>query len=146
MNSIILTTATRLIFPLLLLFSVVVTLNGHNLPGGGFVGGLMAASAFALYSMAYDAATTRKLLRIDPIVLIGLGLLLAVASGLYSLAYGVFVGRSIEFMKGMWLAFEAPGIGEVKIGTPLFFDLGVYFTVLGVTLLMVLTLEEEAAE
>lgn len=145
MNSIILMTATRLIFPLLLLFSVVVTLNGHNLPGGGFVGGLMAASAFALYSMAYDAATTRKLLRINPILLIGLGLLLATVSGLYSLVYGAFTGLSMAFMQGMWVSFEAPGIGEIKLGTPLFFDLGVYFTVLGVTLLMVLTLEEEAA-
>lgn len=146
MNSIILTTATRLIFPLLLLFSVVVTLNGHNLPGGGFVGGLMAASAFALYSMAYDAETTRKLLRVDPILLIGLGLLLALLSGLFSLACGMLTDRPIEFMRGMWASFEAPGLGEIKVGTPLFFDLGVYFTVLGVTLLMVLTLEEEAAE
>jgi multicomponent Na+:H+ antiporter subunit B len=143
MNSVILIAATRLIFPLLLMFSVIVTLNGHNLPGGGFVGGLMAASALALHSMAFNAGATRQLLRVSPIALIGVGLSLALMSGLISLLAPAFGGADHAFMTGLWTSFDAPGIGPLKIGTPLLFDLGVYFTVLGVTLVMVLTLEEE---
>jgi len=143
MNSIILRAATRLIFPLLLLFSVIVTLNGHNLPGGGFVGGLMAASAFALHSLAFGVDDARALLRFNPIRLIGAGLTIALGSGLISLL-GSLVGDAdqLPFMTGLWTSFRAPDIGEIKIGTPLMFDLGVYFTVMGVVLLMVFTLEE----
>lgn len=142
MNSVILRAATRLIFPLLLLFSVIVTLNGHNLPGGGFVGGLMAASAFALHSLAFGVDEARRLVRASPISLIGFGLMLALVSGLLSLLAPAFGGADYAFMTGLWTSFDAPGIGLVKVGTPLMFDLGVYFTVLGVTLLMVFTLEE----
>ncbi len=142
MNSIILIAATRLIFPLLLMFSVIVTLNGHNLPGGGFVGGLMAAAAFALHSMAFDSTATRRLLRVSPMSLIGVGLAFALISALISLCAPAFGGPDYAFMTAMWASFEAPGIGPLKVGTPLLFDFGVYFTVLGVTLVMVLTLEE----
>lgn len=142
MNSVILRAATRLIFPLLLLFSVIVTLNGHNLPGGGFVGGLMAASAFALHSIAFGVGDALRLLRVSPISLIGFGLFVALSSGLISLLAPVFGGADLAFMTGVWGSIDTPGIGEVKLGTPLMFDLGVYFTVMGVTLLMVFTLEE----
>lgn len=142
MNSVILRAATRLIFPLLLLFSVIVTLNGHNLPGGGFVGGLMAASAFALHSIAFGVEDALRLLRASPVSLIGFGLFVALASGLISLVAPAFGGAEMAFMTGLWTSVGVPGIGPVKVGTPLMFDLGVYFTVMGVTLLMVFTLEE----
>lgn len=145
MNSVILHAATRLIFPLLLLFSAIVTLNGHNLPGGGFVGGLMAASAFALHSMAFGVIEARRLLRVSPVTLVGAGLSMAIVSGLLSLVASMFGGEAMAFMTGLWASYEFPGIGEIKVGTPLLFDLGVYFTVLGVTLLMVFTLEEVSA-
>lgn len=136
MNSLILRTAVRALQPLLLLYSVFLLVAGHNQPGGGFVGGLVAAAALALYAIAYDAASARRLAIVDPRTTIGIGLLLALASGMAGLAAG------LPLMTGVW--FE-PSIGgqTVAIGTPLLFDAGVYLVVIGVTLLFVLTLVED---
>ncbi|MBN1967314.1 MAG: Na+/H+ antiporter subunit B [Anaerolineae bacterium] len=135
MDSIVLRTATRYLLPLLLLFSVFAMLRGHNEPGGGFVGGLVAASAYALYAIAHDVASARQLLRVSPRRLIGIGLLLAAASGLIGLLSGD------PFMTARWDSREIPVIG--KLGTPLLFDVGVYLAVIGVTLTIIFALAEE---
>lgn len=57
MDSIILRTAARYLMPLFLLFSVIILLRGHNAPGGGFIGGLLAAGAFVFYAIAYDVTS-----------------------------------------------------------------------------------------
>lgn len=134
MTSLILSTATRYLLPLLLLFSVFLLLRGHNEPGGGFVGGLVVAAAFALYAIAYDVATARRVLGIDPRALIGLGLLVAVASGLRSVVAG------LPFMTGVWGNFVVPLLG--KVGTPLLFDIGVYLVVIGAMLTIIFSLAE----
>lgn len=136
MRSLILKTATRFLLPLMLLFSVFLVLRGHNAPGGGFVGGLVAAAAFALYAIAYDVAAAREALRIESRSLIGAGVLLALASGMPSLALGQ------PFMTGQWGSIPASGLGTLHIGTPLFFDLGVYLAVVGVALTIIFTLAE----
>jgi len=138
MNSLILRTATRFMLPLLIMFSIVVLLRGHNQPGGGFVGGLLASSAIILYGMAFGVDAVHRLLRLPLTTYIAIGLGTAIASGLPGLLEGQ------PFLYGHWAGVTLGGIGEVKIGTPLFFDIGVYLTVLGVTLMMVLTLAEEA--
>ena len=137
MTSLILSTATRLLLPLFLLFSIFILLRGHNEPGGGFVGGLIAAAAFALHAIAYDVEKTRTLLAVDTRSLIVLGLLLAMSSGMISL----FLGE--PFFTGQWVKISFWSIGELDLGTPLFFDIGVYFTVIGVTLTIILSLAEE---
>jgi multicomponent Na+:H+ antiporter subunit B len=120
---------------LLVLFSVFILLRGHNEPGGGFVGGLLIAGAFALYALAYEAKAARRLLRFDPRTIIGVGLVTAAGSGLAAMWHGQ------PFLTGLWLPYPIPFLG--KLGTVLFFDLGVYLVVLGTTLLVLLTLEEE---
>ena len=75
MRSIILLTATTYLLPLLLLLSIYLMLHGHDFPGGGFVGGLVASAAFALYVISRGAEESRKMIRVDPRVLIGAGLL-----------------------------------------------------------------------
>lgn len=135
MPSLILKTATRYLLPLLLIFSVFVLLRGHNDPGGGFIGGLVAAAAFALYGIAYGVERARRLLPVDNRTLSAIGLLIAVSSGLFSLLVDAL------FMEGVWLEREVPAIG--KIGTPFVFDIGVYFVVIGVVLTIVFTLAEE---
>jgi multicomponent Na+:H+ antiporter subunit B len=82
MPSLILSTATRYMLPLLLLFSVFLLLRGHNDPGGGFVGGLVAAAAFSFYAFAYQVSEARRALRVEPRVLIGAGLVVAVGSAI----------------------------------------------------------------
>jgi multicomponent Na+:H+ antiporter subunit B len=135
MKSLILRTASRYLMVLLVLFSVFILLRGHNEPGGGFVGGLLIAGAFALYALAYEAKAARRLLRFDPRTIIGVGLVTAAGSGLAAMWHGQ------PFLTGLWLPYPIPFLG--KLGTVLFFDLGVYLVVLGTTLLVLLTLEEE---
>jgi multicomponent Na+:H+ antiporter subunit B len=136
-TSLILSTASRVLLPLFLVFSIFILLRGHNEPGGGFVGGLIAAAAFALHAIAYDVEKTRTLLAIDTRSLIVLGLLLAMSSSMISLFFGE------PFFTGQWIKMSLWPIGEVDLGTPLFFDIGVYLTVIGVTLTIVLSLAEE---
>lgn len=138
MNSIILRTAIRFLMPVLLLFSLFLLVRGHNQSGGGFAGGLLAAAAFALYSLSYNAAEARRVLRIPPAMLIASGLLVAVGSGLLALLSGQ------TFLTGMWAYITIPGIGKLEVGTPVLFDIGVYLLVFGVTITMVFSLEEGA--
>lgn len=135
MHSPILATAIRLLLPLMLLFSLILLLRGHNEPGGGFVGGLVVAAAFALYTLAHGEKEGRRMLRIDPLRLISAGLMTALVSGLLPL----LVGK--PFLTALWSTVPAPVIGHA--GTPLLFDAGVYLLVAGVALLIIFTLMEE---
>jgi multicomponent Na+:H+ antiporter subunit B len=136
-TSLILATATRFLLPLLLLFSLFVLLRGHNEPGGGFIGGLIAAAAFSLHAIASDVRTTRRTLRLDPRALVPIGLIIALVSGIIALAF------DRPFMAGLWVTLYIPWLEELQIGTPLLFDLGVYVVVLGVTLTIIFSLAEE---
>jgi multicomponent Na+:H+ antiporter subunit B len=136
MKSIILKTASNLLLPLLLLFSVFVLLRGHYLPGGGFIGGLIASIAFVLHSFANGLPKTQFLLRIHPGSLIPVGLAIAFISGLIPL----FIEES--FLTGLWFKDPVPVIG--MIGTALFFDTGVFLVVIGVSLTILFTISETA--
>lgn len=135
MKSLILKTATTYLMPLLLIFSFFLLLRGHNEPGGGFTGGLVAAAAYALYSIANGVEKAKQLLGIRPLYLITLGVLIALISGLIPL----FAGEI--FMTGLWAETKFPIIG--KMGTPLIFDIGVYFLVIGIVLKIIFSLSEE---
>ena len=135
MNSLILSAAVRFLLPILLMFSLFLLFRGHHAPGGGFVGGLVAAAAFSLYAIAYDVKTALALLRIDPRYLIASGLMLALGCGLLGLVTGQ------DFFTGLWLKQPLPVIG--KVGTPVIFDIGVYLVVFGATLTIIFALAEE---
>jgi multicomponent Na+:H+ antiporter subunit A len=124
-------TAARLLMPLLLLFAVFLLVRGHNQPGGGFVGGLVAAAAFALYAIAFGAQRARGALLVRPMTLLGTGLLLALISGLPA----VFRGR--PFLTASWIS------SPVALGTPVLFDVGVFLVVAGVVLMMIFSLLAE---
>jgi multicomponent Na+:H+ antiporter subunit B len=134
-NSLILRTTVRAVTPLLAVLSIFLLLRGHDEPGGGFIGGLLLATAVALHGLAFGVTASRRLLRVDPRTLIGAGVVCTAVSGLISLA----AGRS--FLTGLWGA-SVPGIG--KLSTVLLFDVGVFLVVVGTTLVMLFTLEEEA--
>lgn len=135
MRSIILLTATTYLLPLLLLLSVYLLLHGHDFPGGGFVGGLVASAAFALYVISRGVEESRKMIRVDPRVLIGAGLLTALVSGCLSL------GADKPFLTGLWTTLGSTT--EWKIGTPILFDVGVYLVVVGATLTIIFSLAED---
>jgi multicomponent Na+:H+ antiporter subunit B len=136
MSSLILSTATRFLLPLLIVFSLFLLIRGHNEPGGGFVGGLTAALALALYAFTFGVEKARQVLSVDPYILTAWGLVVALVSGLLGF---VFTGQ--PFLTGLWLEQEIPVIG--KLGTPLMFDVGVYMVVIGITLMIIFTLAEE---
>jgi multicomponent Na+:H+ antiporter subunit B len=131
MNSLILRTLAPLIAGLMLAFSLFVTLRGHNAPGGGFIGGLLAASAVALYALAFGAEPTRRMIRLHPLSIAGFGLILSALSGLVSLAAGV------PFMTGLWVH-----LAGLDLSTVMSFDFGVYCVVLGAFSAILLALEE----
>ncbi len=135
MDSVILRTATRALITLLMLLSIWLFLRGHNAPGGGFIGGLVGASAFALYAIAYGVESARKALPFKPNYILGLGLFTAVLSGWFSLPFFQ------NFLTGLWLKFKFFG-ETIKLGTPILFDFGVYLVVIGVVLTLILSLEE----
>lgn len=137
-DSLILRTATRFLSPLLGVLSVMILLRGHNEPGGGFVGGLLAAGAVALIQLSDGPDAARRLLRVEPVAILTAGLAAALAAAIL----GPLFGRPL--LTGLWLKTPLPGVG--KLGTPLLFDVGVYLVVVGAVLLMLLELGDVGEE
>jgi multicomponent Na+:H+ antiporter subunit B len=129
MNTLIFRTIAPLLAVVMLLFSLIVLLRGHNDAGGGFIGGLIGASSMAVLGMALGVGSVRRVLRVNPIVIAGLGVLVAAASGLVS----AFVGA--PFLTGLWLPLHI-------FGTPGLFDIGVYLVVFGAVSAVILALED----
>ena len=88
MNSIILIAGARVLAVLLLVFSAFMMLRGHNAPGGGFIGGLIAATGFVVYAIACGTADARKALRFDPASIAGAGLGIALLAGVIAMLWG----------------------------------------------------------
>lgn len=135
MNTLILRTVAPIITSLMVLFSIFVLLRGHNEPGGGFIGGLIAVSAFAIYGIAFGVEAVRKAIIFHPLAISGFGLLLATLSGMVS----AFAGA--PFMTGLWIYPSLAGV-EVPLATVISFDIGVYLVVVGGFTSIALALEE----
>ncbi|MDR6663834.1 Na+/H+ antiporter subunit B [Rhizobium sp. 1399] len=139
MNTIIFRTIAPFITALMLLFSVFILLRGHNEPGGGFIGGLIAASALAIYGIAFGVEAVRRAIRFHPLAIAGFGLLLSCLAGLISVLFAV------PFMTGLWVYPVVAGV-EVPLSSVVLFDLGVYFVVLGAVASIALALEEREVD
>lgn len=135
MNTVIFRTIAPYLAALMLLFSVFVLLRGHNEPGGGFIGGLIATAALAIYGIALGPEAVRTAIRIDPNALAGIGLALSAIAGLVPIAFA----RPI--LTGLWVFPQVGGV-EVALSTVLMFDVGVYLVVVGSLASIALTLEE----
>ncbi len=134
-NSAVLLASARYTTPAMLVFSVYLLLRGHNEPGGGFIGGLIAAMAIILTHLAKPNYAL-NFLWLSPINLSAIGLLLAAFSGLPGLR------MSDSFLAAEWgPSFYLPAVGKIKVGSPLFFDIGVYMVVAGVVLMLYQALE-----
>ncbi|MBB3657204.1 multicomponent Na+:H+ antiporter subunit B [Rhizobium sp. BK650] len=139
MNTLIFRTIAPFITALMLLFSVFILLRGHNEPGGGFIGGLIAASALAIYGIAFGVEAVRRAIRFHPLAIAGFGLLLSCIAGLLSIFFAV------PFMTGLWIYPTVVGV-EVGLSSVMLFDLGVYFVVLGAVASIALALEEREVD
>jgi multicomponent Na+:H+ antiporter subunit B len=137
MNSVILVAGARLLVSLLLVFSVFMLLRGHNEPGGGFIGGLIAATGFVVYAIACGTSAAREALRVTPerIAMAGLGI------ALFAGVAAVFDGD--VFFTGQWLFLGATETEKgLPLSTVLVFDIGVYLVVMGAILSLAFALEE----
>lgn len=137
MNSILLYHWAHVLKAIMLLLSLLLLLRGHNEPGGGFVGGLVVATAFILHALSQNVTAARRAVPVSPKTLIAGGLAVALASGLA----GVFEGK--PYFTGEWATFVLPVTGEVTLGTPLLFDVGVYLVVAGVVLSIAFAMLED---
>jgi multisubunit Na+/H+ antiporter MnhB subunit len=134
-DSPVLRTATRFAVPITVVISVLIFWQGHNFPGGGFVAGVMAASAGAMHLLAFGLAGAA---RVPWWKMSVVGLLISVSTG------AVPFFRGYTFMDHGVLDFSLPLLGHQHVPTATFFDLGVYLIVLGtlMTIFVELGLEE----
>lgn len=136
-NKLILQTATKAVVFTILAFSVYLLLAGHNRPGGGFIGGLMASAAIILVYLAFDLETIKRTVPLDFRILIGVGILISALTGIGGVMFGYsFLTQSFDI-------FSLPIIGEVELATATIFDLGVYLTVVGATVTVISAIGED---
>jgi multicomponent Na+:H+ antiporter subunit B len=134
MNTLIFRTMAPLLAVIMLAFAAFILFRGHNAPGGGFIAGLIAAAAMAVYGMAAGISAVERALHVPPLAIAALGLLLAIGSGAVSLAH------EAPFLTGLWVAVPL-GRDTIEIGTPLLFDIGVFGVVFGAATAVLLRLE-----
>ncbi|MDT0583745.1 monovalent cation/H+ antiporter subunit A [Brumicola blandensis] len=130
----ILTMISQSLLPLALLVSFYIFLRGHNMPGGGFIAGLITSVAIIQQYIAHGVEWVKPRIKVDYQTLISLGVLIAALTGVGSW----FFDR--PFMTTWFDYFDIPFIGEIELASALIFDLGVYLTVVGATLLILANL------
>lgn len=139
-HPLILATITRPLLPLALLVSVFIFLRGHNLPGGGFIAGLITSVALIIQYLASGIAWTQARMRLDYHPVIAFGLLAALLTGLGSL----FLDH--PFLTSTFGHFHWPVVGEFELASAMAFDLGVYLAVVGSVLLALVKLGQVGVE
>jgi multicomponent K+:H+ antiporter subunit A len=133
-HPLVLATLSRILLPMALLVSVFIFLRGHNLPGGGFIAGLVTAVALILQYVAMGVQWTQQRLPFNYHRMAALGVILATLTGLGSWLFGR------PFLTTAFGHFSLPLLGEFELATAMLFDLGVYLTVVGTTLLILANL------
>lgn len=136
MNTLIFRTVAPFLTALMVLFSLFVLLRGHNEPGGGFIGGLIAVSALAIFGIANGIAAVRRALWFHPMAIAAFGLFIACIAGLASIVFAV------PFMTGLWVTPVILGV-EIPLSSVMLFDTGVYLVVVGAITSIALALEAE---
>ncbi|HVL64020.1 MAG TPA: MnhB domain-containing protein [Actinomycetota bacterium] len=133
----ILQTTTRILTPVIVVVAVYLLLRGHDAPGGGFIGGLVAGAAVVLQFLSHGVARMRGLLPMTAGTMLGTGILIACVSGLLPLFFGG------EFLEGAVWKAEVPVLGTLKATLSLVFDVGVFLVVVGTVVALVRYLGEE---
>nr|WP_237688271.1 Na+/H+ antiporter subunit A [Arthrobacter jiangjiafuii] len=139
-RSIIFEVVTRLLFHSVIMFSIYLLLAGHNLPGGGFAGGLMAGLALTIRYLAGGRFELAEASPVSAGLLLGGGLGLAGLSAAAPLAFGG------QILQSAIIKFTWPVFGEIKFVTSTIFDIGVYLVVVGLVLDVLRSLGSEIDE
>lgn len=130
LHPLIMASFVRLLLPLALLVSVFILLRGHNLPGGGFIAGLITAVALIMQYLANGVSWAQTRLTVNMHIVISAGLLIATLTGLASWVF------DYPFLTSTFGHLNWPIIGEFELASAMAFDLGVYLVVVGTTLLI----------
>lgn len=136
-NDLILQTVTKVVLFIILVFAVFILNVGHHSPGGGFVGGLLTASAFVLLTLAFGMETIKKVIPVNFRHVMALGLLIAFLCGIGSTVF------QYPFLTHTFGYVHLPLLGETELTTALIFDIGVYLTVTGAAMTAILTIGED---
>ncbi|MFS0750171.1 Na(+)/H(+) antiporter subunit B [Oceanobacillus sp. 1P07AA] len=136
-NNVILRTVAKLVSFIILTLAVYLFLSGHHSPGGGFIGGLVLASALVLLFIVYDIETIRIALPFDFKKVAAFGAFLSVGTGFGALLFGE------EFLSQTFDYFNLPFFGETELATVMLFEAGVALAVVGVVVTIILSISED---
>ncbi|WP_078552742.1 Na(+)/H(+) antiporter subunit B [Bacillus alkalicellulosilyticus] len=139
-NNVMLTTITKVVTFIILVFSVYLFFAGHNNPGGGFIGGLMTAAALLLMYIGFDMKTVKKAIPFNFIHMIAVGLLISIGTGVVTMLY-----NDVPYLTQFDRYVDVPLLGTFHLTTALPFDLGIYLVVVGIALQIILTIAEDDA-
>ena len=121
--------ATRVMLPLALMVGAYIFLRGHNVPGGGFIAGLVVAIALIMQYMASGFGWAAQRMKVDYHALIGIGVLVAGATGIAAWL------ADHPFLTSTFGHFHLPLVGEFELASAMAFDTGVFLTVVGAVML-----------
>ena len=130
-------TATKILVFIIMTFSIYILFAGHHNPGGGFIGGLITASALVLLYIAFDLQSVRDIIPFNFNKLAAAGVIIAVLTGTASLLFNV------PFLSQTFTYVYLPLLGKTELASAVIFDLGVYMTVLGTTMTIITSISED---
>lgn len=133
-HPILLAVISQSLLPLALLVSAYIFLRGHNMPGGGFIAGLITSVAIIQQYVAHGVVWIKTRIKLDYQIMIGSGIGIATLSGLGSWVFGH------TFLSSWFDYFYLPVIGKFELASAMMFDLGVFLTVVGATMLILANL------
>jgi len=136
-TDIFLQSATKILVFIIITFSIYVLFAGHHNPGGGFIGGLITASALVLLYIAFDLQSVRDIIPVDFNRLAATGVIVSVLTGAASFLFDVpFLSQTFDY-------FDLPVLGLTELASAVIFDLGVYMAVIGTTMTIITTISED---
>lgn len=136
-NDVILKTVAKAGVLIIFTFGIYLFLSGHHNPGGGFIGGLVLASAFVLLFLSHDSETVSDAIPVDFKKLSAFGVLLALISGVGPIFFGQpFLSQSFGY-------FNLPIFGKTELATVMIFEAGIALTVIGVVVNIILSISED---
>lgn len=136
-NDVILQTVVKAVVLIIFTFGIYLFMSGHNEPGGGFIGGLVLASAFVLMFLSYDSETVSDAIPFDFKKLSALGVLIAMSSATLPMFFGQpFLSQSFGY-------FNLPLFGKTELATVTIFEAGIALTVVGVVVNIILSISED---
>lgn len=136
-NDVILRTISKGAILIIFTLGIYLLLSGHNHPGGGFVGGLVIATAFILLFLTHDADLVRKAIPFDFKKVSALGILLMISNGVIPLFFGrPFLSQSFRY-------FDLPIFGKTELSTTTLFEIGIALSVIGVVVTIIQSIGEK---